>query len=142
MLVSANPGEAPKPVSKVASGGELARISLALSLVTATDRHATMVFDEVDAGVGGEAARAVGKALADLSASTQVMLVTHLPQVAAFADRHYKVTKTTAPGHTEARVEHIEGEARVEELSRMLSGLPDSERAKHHARELLELAGA
>jgi DNA repair protein RecN (Recombination protein N) len=141
-LISTNAGEAPRPLSKVASGGELSRISLAMHLLTASRTAETMIFDEVDAGVGGAAAQAVGRALADLTArtSSQVVVVTHLPQVAAFADRHYRVTKSPGDGRMTAVVEEIEGESRVAELSRMLAGLPESKRARDHAKELLDLA--
>jgi DNA repair protein RecN (Recombination protein N) len=100
-----------------------------------------MVFDEVDAGVGGEAARAVGECLAKLGRrpNTQVLVVTHLPQVAAFADHQYVVSKGAMDGRTSSEVARVEEEARVEELSRMLAGLPESERAREHAQELLEL---
>jgi DNA repair protein RecN (Recombination protein N) len=140
-LVSANEGMEPRLVTKVASGGELSRIALALHLVTARSVAPTMIFDEVDAGVGGLAARAVGRCLAQLArrTGTQVVVVTHLPQVAAFADSHHLVSKEPKKGAT---VRRIEGAARVEELSRMLAGLPDSERAREHAEELLELAAS
>ena len=147
-LVATDPGEPTKPLAKVASGGELSRMALALHLLTARGRGRTpghaLVFDEVDAGVGGEAARAVGHYLARLARATgeQVLVVTHLPQVAAFADAHYRVSKESANGRAVARVARIEGEDRVAELSRMLAGLPASERARSHARELLELATA
>lgn len=142
-LIAANLGEAPKPLGKVASGGELSRIALALRLLTSTGTATTLVFDEVDAGVGGEAARSVGRLLAELGEreNTQVLVVTHLPQVAAFADHQYRVSKVTSEDRTSSLVEPVEGEARVEELSRMLAGLPESERAREHAQELLELAG-
>jgi DNA repair protein RecN (Recombination protein N) len=142
--VATTDGEAPRPVSRVASGGELSRIALALHLLTATESADTMVFDEVDAGVGGRAAQSVGRALADLARSTggQVLVVTHLPQVAAFADRHYRVDKADDAGRSTASVEEVAGDARVTELSRMLAGLPKSERAREHAQELLELARA
>lgn len=141
-LIAANVGEAPKPLSKVASGGELSRIALVLRLLTGSGTAATLVFDEVDSGVGGEAARAVGRYLAELGdrAGTQVLVVTHLPQVAAFADHQYRVSKMTTGGRTASLVERVEGDDRVEELSRMLAGLPESERAREHAQELLELA--
>jgi DNA repair protein RecN (Recombination protein N) len=141
-MVAANPGEAPRPIAKVASGGELSRIALALRLLTSAGTAPTMVFDEVDAGVGGEAARAVGERLAELGKrpSTQVLVVTHLPQVAAFADHQYLVSKGAADGRNTSEVARVEGGARVEELSRMLAGLPESERAREHAQELLELA--
>jgi DNA repair protein RecN (Recombination protein N) len=140
--VSANAGEAPRPLSKVASGGELSRISLGLHLLASSGMAETMVFDEVDAGVGGAAAQAVGRALADLAArtSSQVVVVTHLPQVAVFADRHLRVTKSSDNGRMTAVVDEVDGEARVAELSRMLAGLPESKRARDHAKELLDLA--
>lgn len=142
-LISANPGETAKPLNKVASGGELSRIALALRLLTSTGDAPTLVFDEVDAGVGGEAARAVGDCLARLGKleGTQVLVVTHLPQVAAFADHQYRVSKVVADDRSSSMVEHVEGDDRIEELSRMLAGLPESERAREHAQELLELAG-
>ncbi len=142
LLVAPNKGEAALPVARSASGGELSRISLALHLVTTTGLVGTMIFDEVDAGVGGEAARAVGAALAQLaeSAGVQVLVVTHLPQVAAFASAQYRVRKEEADGRTVAVVERVEGDERVSELSRMLAGLPGSDVAREHARELLELA--
>lgn len=146
-LVSTNPGEEERPVSKVASGGELARIALALQLAGSTQERpaglVTMVFDEVDAGVGGEAARAVGSSLARLARSQdlQVLVVTHLPQVAAFADRHLKISKDTDSGRSRARVETLTDEERILELSRMLAGMPESGPAQDHARELLEEAG-
>ena len=141
-LVAANPGEAPKPISKVASGGELSRIALALRLLTSVGPATTVVFDEVDAGVGGEAARAVGRCLADLgrNRSAQALVVTHLPQVAAFADHQYRVAKSVENDRTSSRIERVDGDDRVAELSRMLAGLPGSSRAREHARELLEVA--
>ncbi len=142
-LVAANPGEAPRPISKVASGGELSRIALALHLLTSTGGASTMVFDEVDAGVGGQAAQAVGRALADLaSGGHQVFVVSHLPQVAAFADAHLRVTKSSDGDRASARIERLDADDRVAELSRMLAGLPASERAHEHAQELLDLAAA
>lgn len=142
-LLSANPGEPPKPLTKAASGGELSRTALALQLVAA-DAGATgvgrvMVFDEVDAGVGGEAARSVGACLAELGArgEDQVIVVTHLPQVASCTDHHLKVSKGADGGTTRASVLDLTPDERVEEISRMLAGLPESERAQEHARELL-----
>lgn len=141
--VAVNPGDEPLPIVKVASGGELARIALALHLVTASTTTPTTVFDEVDEGIGGEAAQSVGRSLAGLAhrARTQVLVVTHLPQVAAFAGHHVRVTKTSKSGRAAATVETVAGEQRVVELSRMLAGMPRSERAREHAVELLELAG-
>ncbi len=138
-LLSANRGEPPMPLSKVASGGELARVMLALRLVLSS-APPTMIFDEVDAGIGGEAALAVGRALAALGREHQVMVVTHLAQVAAFADAHFVVEKDEHEGRTVSRCVRVEGESRVVELSRMLSGHPDSAVARRHAAELIEQA--
>jgi DNA repair protein RecN (Recombination protein N) len=140
-LLGANPGEPTLALAKVASGGELARAMLALRLVL-TGAPETLVFDEVDAGIGGEAALAVGRALAALGARHQVLVVTHLPQVAAFADRQVAVSKAEAGGRTEAHAAAVEGEARTRELSRMLSGLADSGSGRRHATELLRAARA
>ena len=147
--VAANPGEMARPVAKVASGGELSRIALALHLLTSREGETegsarTMIFDEVDAGVAGLAAQSVGRALADLARATgaQVLLVTHLPQVAAFADYHYRVLKESADARSIALVARVEGAERVDELSRMLAGMPESQRAREHAKELLETASA
>jgi DNA repair protein RecN (Recombination protein N) len=138
-LLAANRGGAPLPLAKVASGGELARAMLAARLVL-IDAPPTLVFDEVDAGIGGEAARAVGRALAALAADHQVLVVTHLPQVAAFADHQVAVTKRDEGDVTVAAVRTVEGDDRVVELSRMLSGQPDSATARGHAEELLAAA--
>ena len=140
-LLAANRGAPPLPLAKVASGGELARAMLAARLVL-TDAPPTLVFDEVDAGVGGEAAVAVGRALADLAATCQVLVVTHLPQVAAFADHQVAVAKDDRSGHTTATAQTVTGPDRVVELSRMLSGQPSSDTARDHAEELLATAAA
>ncbi|HEX2046355.1 MAG TPA: DNA repair protein RecN [Acidimicrobiales bacterium] len=141
LLLAANRGAPPLPLAKVASGGELARAMLAARLVL-TDAPPTLVFDEVDAGVGGEAALAVGRALAELAADHQVLVVTHLPQVAAFADHQVVVTKDDRSGRTAASARHVTGGDRVVELSRMLSGQPASDTARGHAEELLATAAA
>jgi DNA repair protein RecN (Recombination protein N) len=147
-LLSANAGEAPLPLAKVASGGELARAMLALRLVLleskapAADAGRSLVFDEVDAGIGGEAAVAVGRALAELGRDHQVLVVTHLPQVAAFADAQVAVTKAEVGARTVASAQALADGDRVVELSRMLSGRPDSETARGHAEELLAAAAA
>jgi DNA repair protein RecN (Recombination protein N) len=128
----------PGPVSRVASGGELSRLVLSLRLAGGAAAAPIVAFDEIDAGVGGETALAMGRKLAALAAGRQVLCVTHLPQVAAFADQHIVVTRTG----TGATVATVEGEARLEELSRMLSGLPDSDQGRAHAQELRDLARA
>ncbi len=135
-LLAANPGSRPLPLTKVASGGELARAMLALRLVL-TEAPPTLVFDEVDAGIGGEAAVAVGQALARLGASHQVLVVTHLPQVASAAHAQIGVAKKQGRERTSTTITVLDDESRVIEVSRMLSGQPDSEAAREHARELL-----
>lgn len=138
LLLAAHPGAEPRPLGRGASGGELSRVMLAIELVLAgNDQLPTMIFDEVDAGVGGAAAVELGKRLQKLAESTQVIVVTHLPQVAAFADTQLRVSKDSAGGYTASSVERLEGEARVLELARMLSGNPESDLARSHARELL-----
>ena len=138
-LLGANAGEPSLPFAKVASGGELARAMLATRLVLSA-APPTLVFDEVDAGVGGEAALAVGRALSALGRDHQVLVVTHLAQVAAFADHQVLVSKTEEDGRTVARVRSVKGEDRIVELSRMLSGHPNSATARRHAKELLAMA--
>ncbi len=142
-LLAANPGERALPLARVASGGELARTMLALRLVLGGgggEAGRTLVFDEVDAGVGGEAALAVGRALAAVATSAQVLVVTHLPQVAAFADAQVAVRKDEISGRTVAGARLLDDGERVVELSRMLSGHPDSRAARGHAEELLAVA--
>jgi DNA repair protein RecN (Recombination protein N) len=124
-------------MAKVASGGELARTMLAVRLAL-TGSPGVIVFDEIDAGIGGMAATAVGAALATLAERTQVLVVTHLAQVAAHADRQVSVRKDEVDGRTVALTAELDSDERVIELSRMLSGSPDSDTARRHARELLE----
>jgi DNA repair protein RecN (Recombination protein N) len=143
LLLAPHPGAPPRPIAKGASGGELSRVMLAVEVVFAgTDPVPTYLFDEVDAGVGGKAAVEVGRRLARLAKSAQVVVVTHLPQVAAFADRHLVVEKTDDGSVTRSGVRAMEGEARVRELSRMLAGQEDSQLARAHAEELLAAARA
>jgi len=138
LRISANPGESPMALSRVASGGELSRVMLALRTVLSTDHsRKTLVFDEVDAGIGGKAAETVGQKLKDLSSRYQILCVTHLAQVAAFADHQYRIEKLVTDGRTVTRVEAITGEARIDELARMMSGSRVTEAARHHIRELL-----
>jgi DNA repair protein RecN (Recombination protein N) len=139
----AHEGAPARPLHRGASGGELSRVMLALEIILAgADPVPTFVFDEVDAGVGGRAAVEVGRRLAGLAASAQVLVVTHLPQVAAFADRHVVVAKPDRGPVTVSAVSVVDGAARLRELSRMLGGQEDSQLARGHAEELVALAVA
>ena len=141
ILLAANTGAEPRPLAKGASGGELSRVMLAIEVVLAgTSPVPTFVFDEVDAGVGGKAAVEIGRRLAALARTAQVLVVTHLPQVAAFADRHVVVAKSSDGTVTTSGLEVLDDEGRVRELSRMLAGLEESETAMAHAQELLDVA--
>lgn len=141
ILFSAHAGTEPRPIDKGASGGELSRLMLAIEVVFAgADPVPTFVFDEVDAGVGGAAAVEVGRRLARLARTAQVLVVTHLPQVAAFADRHLRVVKSDDGKVTSSGVTALDPEGRIRELSRMLAGLEGSATAKAHAVELLATA--
>jgi DNA repair protein RecN (Recombination protein N) len=143
LLLAPHPGTPPRPIAKGASGGELSRVMLAVEVVFAgSDPVPTYLFDEVDAGVGGKAAVEVGRRLARLARTAQVVVVTHLPQVAAFADRQLLVEKRSDGSVTRSGVTVLEGEDRVRELSRMLAGLEDSELGRAHAEELLAAARA
>jgi len=144
-LVSPNLGEEPRPLEKVASGGEISRIALALKTCIAAPKRPgrvsaprTLVFDEVDAGIGGRAAETVGRRLKQLAASCQVLCVTHLPQIAGFADHHFFVEKKESGGRTVAVIEELEGEARTREIGRMLSGERLTREALKHAEQLLK----
>jgi DNA repair protein RecN (Recombination protein N) len=146
-LVSANPGEEPRPLEKVASGGEISRLALALKTCLAAVRSAgdggaqrTLVFDEVDAGVGGSAAEGIGRRLKRLAGSAQVLCVTHLPQIASFADHHYRVDKQELRGRTVATVEELDGAGRTREIGRMLSGQTLTPEALKHAAQLIKLS--
>lgn len=141
LLLQPHPGSEPRPLGKGASGGELSRIMLALEVVLAdTDPVPTFIFDEIDAGVGGEAAVQIGKRLARLAQKVQVIVVTHLPQVAAFADKHLRVNKASnvEAGFTTSDVSELTGEDKVSELARMLAGHAESVSARQHAQELIE----
>lgn len=138
LMFSANPGEDLAALSRIASGGELSRVMLALSTVLGADTP-TVVFDEVDAGIGGQAANSVGQRLARLAKGRQVLVVTHLAQIAARAQTHYRVSKREQDGRTQVIVEQLDNEARVRELARMLSGTVTAA-ALDHARELLSSA--
>jgi DNA repair protein RecN (Recombination protein N) len=143
LLLRPHPGSEPRPLGKGASGGELSRVMLALEVVMAGSSDVpTFVFDEVDAGVGGSAAIEIGRRLAALSERAQVIVVTHLAQVAAFATNHLRVVKDASGEVTASSVQQLDGAERVAEMARLLSGLPDSASGLDHARELLELASS
>ena len=138
-LLSPNPGEPLRPLARIASGGELSRIMLALKSVAHLDSEGkTLVFNEVDADIGGRVAEVVGKKLRSMAAAHQVLCVTHLPQIASLADRHLVVRKQAEKNRTRTTVEAVDGPARVEEVARMLGGETISDTARQHARELVE----
>jgi DNA repair protein RecN (Recombination protein N) len=140
-LVSPNVGEEPRALEKVASGGEISRIALALKTCLAQRKDGrTLVFDEVDAGVGGSAAEGVGRRLKRLAEASQVLCVTHLAQIASFADHHYRVEKYEVKGRTVAAVEELNAGARVQEVARMLSGQKLTPEALKHAEQMLRMA--
>lgn len=139
--LTANAGEDPKPLNRIASGGELSRIVLALKNVLAhTGSVGTVVFDEVDSGIGGATAEIVGRKLKDISASHQVICITHLPQIACYGDNHLRVVKKINSGRTTTSVFPLEGEQKVEEISRMLGGVDLTSTTRDHAREMLAAA--
>jgi len=140
-LFTANPGEELRPLRKVASGGELSRVMLALkSVLSQADPVSTLVFDEIDVGIGGKVAESVGKRLARLARSHQVICITHLPQIAKYAERHLLVTKTVRGNRTTSSIRTLDADARVEELARMASGAAVTRASLAHAREMLESA--
>ena len=142
-LVAGHPGMSPRPIGKVASGGELSRISLAISVTTSQLGAApTLIFDEVDSGVGGAVAETVGRLMQQLGSDRQVLAVTHLPQVASCAHHHLKVIKRKQAEGTTSSVQPIQGDVRVAEIARMLGGEKSTETTLAHAREMLELADA
>ena len=143
-LISANPGEEPRPLERIASGGELSRVALALKTClqqpAASGAPLTLVFDEIDAGIGGAVAESVGRRLKKLAASNQVLCVTHLAQVAGFADHHYVVEKREVKGRTQAEIEELSAEQRKREIGRMLSGERVTAEALKHAEQLIRLS--
>ena len=142
-MVSSNPGEPLMPLAKVASGGELSRMMLALKrLAPEADRVPTVIFDEVDAGIGGAAATAVGRKLQVVSRTSQILCVTHLPQVAAFADHHHRVVKRELDGRTLTKMEHLGSDERAQEMARMLGGATVTEQTLLHAKELIASSSA
>ena len=146
-LISPNPGEPLRPVDKIASGGELSRVMLALKATIETGRKTkshvqrTLVFDEIDTGIGGRAAEAVGKKLKQLARANQVLCITHLPQIASFADHHYLIEKREAAGRARTVVRALETEERTEEVARMLSGAELTETSRQHAEQLIKANG-
>jgi DNA repair protein RecN (Recombination protein N) len=141
ILLQPHPGAEPRPLARGASGGELSRVMLAIEVViAASDPVPTFVFDEVDAGVGGASAIEVGRRLARLATTAQVIVVTHLAQVAAFATNHLRVVKDSSGAVTASSVQQLGGDERIAEMARLLSGLPDSASGLAHARELLDTA--
>ena len=142
-LIAPNAGEAPKPLARIASGGETARLMLALkSVLAAADATPTLVFDEVDVGIGGRSGQVVGETLAQLARGHQVLCITHLAQVAAFADGHFVITKEDRQGRTASRVTRVEAEERVSELAVMLDGVPVTAAARANAQDLADRAAA
>lgn len=140
-LVAPNKGEEMRPLARIASGGELSRIMLAIkSLCGSADKGRTLVFDEVDAGIGGRVAEAVGRRLQVISGDNQVLCVTHLPQIAAFARQHYCVRKEVVAGRTETMINQLDSAQRIHEVARMLGGATITETTRKHAREMIEQA--
>jgi DNA repair protein RecN (Recombination protein N) len=138
-FVSPNPGEGVKPLAKIASGGEISRIMLALkSILAKADQVSTMIFDEIDVGIGGEVASAVGKSLKNLALSHQVIVITHLQQIASFADHHFKVFKESSKGRTVTQIKKLEDRERVKEIARMISGEKISELTLKQAKEMIK----
>ncbi|MBI3610543.1 MAG: DNA repair protein RecN [Nitrospirae bacterium] len=141
-LVAPNPGEEPKPLARIASGGELSRIMLSLKTILASaDRVPTLIFDEVDAGIGGSVAEVVGQRLTELGRRRQVLCITHLPQIASQASTHFTVEKSLSDGRAVTKVKRLEREDRVEEIARMLGGRQITSTAVRHAREMLNPLG-
>lgn len=142
-LISANPGQPLMPLSRVASGGELSRMSLSIQVIASDGSPIpTMVFDEIDSGVGGGIAEMVGKRLRDVSATRQVFCVTHLPQVASIANNHFRIVKMTDGKSTRTSVSALTDDEKIEELARMLGGIEITDRTRDHAAEMLELGGS
>ena len=139
-LLSANPGEPLRPLRRVASGGELSRIMLAIKKITGDDEDRTFVFDEIDAGIGGRVAELVGRRLKELSVSQQVICITHLPQIAAFGDHHFLVRKIQGVDSTHTVIDEIKGQERIGEIARMLGGVKITEKTVEQAEEMLKNA--
>jgi DNA repair protein RecN (Recombination protein N) len=142
-LFAPNPGEPPRPLAKIASGGELSRVMLAMKQALAqSDQVTTYVFDEVDSGVGGAVAETIGRKLKAIAADRQVIAITHLPQIAVFADVHLRVTKSVKDDRTTVSIETLDQKRRSAEIARMLSGATPTKQATAHADDLLRRARA
>ena len=140
LLISANPGETPRPVAKIASGGELSRMMLAIKTVLAgTDTVDTLIFDEVDTGISGSAAEKVGLKLREVSSECQVLCVTHQAQIAALADHHYLIKKQVEQGRTFTEVQPLDHDGRVNELARIIGGVNITDAARSHAEDMLHI---
>jgi len=139
-MISSNPGEPLKPLRKIASGGELSRIMLAIKRVIGGDEEKTLIFDEVDAGIGGRVADLVGKRLQDLAGKHQVICITHLPQIATYADHHFLVEKIIKKGSTRTDIKSLDVSERVNELARMLGGATITEKTIQRAEEMIHHA--
>jgi DNA repair protein RecN (Recombination protein N) len=140
-LISTNVGEEVKPLAKIASGGELSRIMLAMKKILAkVGGRQVLIFDEVDSGIGGAMAEVVGKKLRELSRHHQVICVTHLPQIACFSDQHHSVRKEARTGRTITLVDRLDKETIVDEIARMLGGVKMTEKTRAHAKEMIENA--
>jgi DNA repair protein RecN (Recombination protein N) len=137
-MIAPNKGEEIRPLARIASGGELSRLMLAIKSLCGGEPGRTLVFDEVDSGIGGRVAEAVGRRLRDLAEQSQVLCVTHLPQIAAFARHHFSVRKEVSGGRTETIVDLLGGSRRVEELARMMGGETITETTRRHALEMLQ----
>ncbi|MDH3605046.1 MAG: DNA repair protein RecN, partial [Candidatus Tectomicrobia bacterium] len=137
-LFSSNPGQDPKPLARIASGGELSRVMLALKSVLAReDRMPTLIFDEVDAGIGGQTARVVGEKLHRIARSHQIFCITHLPQIASHGDQHYRVDKSEEAGQTTSQLRTLSFAERIDEIARMSGGSEITEATRRHAEEML-----
>jgi len=141
-LISTNPGEELKPLGQVASGGELSRIMLAIKAVLAdVDQIDTLIFDEIDTGISGRTAQKVSEKLNYIGRSHQVICITHLPQIAAMADNHYRIEKSVVNGRTVTHIDHLTTEQEINELARILGGAVITDTVLESAREMKELAG-
>ena len=139
-MISTNPGENLKPLSKIASGGELSRIMLAIKTVMSEDADKTLIFDEIDAGISGKTASKVSNQLARLSLSHQIICITHLPQIAAMADHHFMIEKNVSDGQTKTSIRELKAEESTDELARILGGAKITDTVRQNAKEMQELA--